>query len=74
MYYGDFWDFFSGDPPERRLGLGVVLTIPAAGSEGSSTSVIKQVSTKLKRDCVHGLLRPDFVVMDPELTFTLPMF
>ena len=73
-YGGDFWDFFAGRAvPERALPVGVVLTIPAAGSEGSGNSVI----TKL--DGLHKLslrtpkvLRPAFALMNPELTFTLP--
>lgn len=73
-YEGDFWDFFAGRAvPERALPVGVVLTIPAAGSEGSGNSVI----TKL--DGLHKIslrtpkvLRPVFAVMNPELTFTLP--
>lgn len=73
-YEDDFWDFFAGRAvPERALPVGVVLTIPAAGSEGSGNSVI----TKL--DGLHKIslrtpkvLRPVFAVMNPELTFTLP--
>lgn len=73
-YEGDFWDFFAGRATvERALPVGVVLTIPAAGSEGSGNSVIT------KRDGLHKLslrtpkaLRPKFAVMNPELTFTLP--
>ena len=73
-YDGDFWDFFAGRAvPGEALPVGVVLTIPAAGSEGSGNSVI----TKL--DGLHKLslrtpkvLRPAFAVMDPALTFTLP--
>ncbi len=74
LYDGDFWDFYSGKTPEKRLPLGVVLTIPAAGSEGSFGSVITKEEGKLKRDCVNDLLRPDFAFMNPELTFTLPPF
>lgn len=73
-YDGDFWDFFCGKSVvEKALRIGVVLTIPAAGSEGSGNSVI----TKL--DGLHKLslrtpeaLRPMFAIMNPELTFTLP--
>ena len=75
-YDGDFWDFFVGvDPVREALPVGVVLTIPAAGSEGSGNTVI----TKL--DGLHKLslrtdkvLRPRFAVMNPELTFTLPPY
>lgn len=75
-YKGDFWDFYAGKKiVEEALPVGVVLTIPAAGSEGSGNSVI----TKL--DGLHKIslrsesaLRPKFAVMNPELTFTLPPY
>lgn len=73
-YEGDVWDFFETKRQTNDvLPIAVVLTIPAAGSEGSGNSVI----TKL--DGLHKLslrtpkvLRPAFAVMDPALTFTLP--
>lgn len=74
LYDGDFWDFYSGKVPKERLALGVVLTIPAAGSEGSFGSVVSKDNGKLKRDCVCDLLRPDFAIMNPELTYTLPPY
>ncbi len=76
LYDGDFWDFYAGKlVPERALPVGTVLTIPAAGSEGSGNSVItledgmKKIS--LRTDSV---LRPQFSLMNPELTFTLPPY
>ena len=37
LYDGDFWDFFIGRAKvEKALKVAVVLTIPAAGSEGSA--------------------------------------
>lgn len=76
VYDGDFWDFYSGKAVMKEaLPIGVVLTIPAAGSEGSGNSVI----TKL--DGMHKIslrtdfaLRPKFAILNPELTFTLPKF
>lgn len=75
-YDGDFWDFFAGrTKPERALPVGVVLTIPAAGSEGSGNSVITRLDglhkISLRTDMV---LRPRFALLNPELTFTLPPF
>lgn len=53
----------------------VVLTIPAAGSEGSGNSVITKVDTLQKLSLrVPELLRPVFSIMNPELTYTLPPF
>lgn len=76
IYDGDFWDFYAGKcKPERALPVGVVLTIPAAGSEGSGNSVITKLDglhkISLRTDFV---LRPKFSILNPELTFTLPPF
>lgn len=73
-YEGDFWDFFSGKgTPKTALPIGVVLTIPAAGSEGSGNSVITNTTTHVKNGLRQPmLLRPKFAVMNPELTMTLP--
>lgn len=76
LYEGDFWDFYSkkGEPKEA-LPVGVVLTIPAAGSEGSGNSVITKLDGMHKISVRYPMiLRPRFAVMNPELTFTLPWF
>lgn len=73
-YEGDFWDFWAGKSViEEALPVGVILTIPAAGSEGSGNSVITLL------DGLHKIslrtdywLRPKFALLNPELTFTLP--
>ena len=76
LYDGDFWDFFSGKAVvERALPVGVVLTIPAAGSEGSGNSVITKVDGMHKISLrTDSALRPRFACLDPELTFTLPPY
>lgn len=75
-YDGDFWDFYIGKAKiQKALPVGVVLTIPAAGSEGSGNSVITNTATGQKislRSPEH--LRPRFSVMNPELTYTLPPY
>lgn len=75
-YEGDFWDFFIGKAKvAKALKVAVVLTIPAAGSEGSGNSVITKVDTLQKLSLrVPELLRPVFSIMNPELTYTLPPF
>ena len=72
-YEGDVWDFFSDNKPEieKALPLGVVLTIPAAGSEVSPDMVITREEGLLKRAGSGDLLRSKFSILDPELTFTL---
>ena len=75
LYDGDFWDFFTGKPIERALPIGVVLTIPAAGSEGSGNAVITKVEGLHKISIrTEYILRPKFALLNPELTFTLPPF
>jgi len=74
-YDGDFWDFYCGKAkPVTALPHGCVLTIPAAGSEGSNSSVITKIEGMLKRGLSTELHRPRFAVMNPELTFTLPRY
>ena len=75
-YEGDFWDFFAGKAQvTRALKVGVVLTIPAAGSEGSGNSVITKTETLQKLSLrAPEVLRPAFSIMNPELTYTLPPF
>ncbi|MEA4897044.1 MAG: iron-containing alcohol dehydrogenase [Eubacteriales bacterium] len=74
-YDGDFWDFFSGKAlPQKALPVGVVLTLAAAGSESSNSAVITQAATKTKRGLNHELHRPQFALMNPELTMTLPAY
>ena len=75
LYDGDFWDFYSGKAvPEKSLPKGVVLTMAAAGSESSNSSVIMQESTKMKRGLRVELNRPLLAIMNPELTMTLPVY
>lgn len=76
MYDGDFWDFYCGKAmPVVALPVGVVLTIPAAGSEGSGNTVITKIDGLHKISIrTEVLLRPKFAIMNPELTFTLPFF
>ena len=75
-YSGDFWDFFAGRAvPTEALPIGVILTIPAAGSEGSGNTVITLAQEKKKLSLrTESLLRPKFALINPELTFTLPAY
>ncbi len=74
-YDGDFWDFYDRKAViEDALPVGTILTIPAAGSEGSSATVITKEDEGLKRGSGSNLLRPKFSIINPELTYTLPMW
>ena len=74
-YDGDFWDFYSGKSGiSKALPVGTVLTIAAAGSEGSGDSVITKEEGMYKRGTGSEHLRPKFSILNPELTTTLPAF
>ncbi|MDE6119320.1 MAG: iron-containing alcohol dehydrogenase [Muribaculaceae bacterium] len=74
-YDGDFWDFWTGKTVMKTaLPVGVVLTIAAAGSEGSGNSVITRLDGMRKISLRTTVLRPRFAVLNPELTFTLPPY
>ncbi len=74
-YEGDFWDFFAGKAVmEKALPVGVILTIAAAGSEGSGNSVITKNDGEIKISLRTNVLRPRFAIMNPALTETLPEY
>lgn len=73
-YDGDFWDFYEGKPIEDALPVATVLTIAAAGSEGSGDSVITKEEGMLKRGASGEALRPVFSILNPALTQTLPAY
>ena len=74
LYDGDFWDFYSGKRLEKALPVGTVLTIAAAGSEGSNGSVITKEEGMLKRSAGGDAIRPVFSILNPALTQTLPAY
>lgn len=72
---GDVWDFYDYKrKPDACLPIGAVLTIAAAGSEMSNSSVITKEDGGIKRGCNNDICRPVFAVMNPELTMTLPPY
>lgn len=72
---GDVWDFYNFKrTPEGCLPIGAVLTIAAAGSEMSDSSVITNDETWEKRGVNSNYCRVKFAVMNPELTMTLPAY
>ena len=74
-YDGDVWDFWDGKAvPQSCLPIGTVLTIPAAGSEMSSSTVITKDDGLIKRGINSDLCRCRFCVMNPERTYTLPAY
>ena len=71
----DVWDFYAKKAvPKACAPIGAVVTIAAAGSEMSDSSVITNEDGWLKRGCNSDLCRCRFAVMNPELTYTLPAY
>ncbi len=74
LYDGDFWDFYTGKMIEEALPIGTILTIAAAGSEGSPDSVITKEEGMFKRGASGDAIRPKFSILNPALTQTLPPY
>jgi len=71
----DVWELYDRVRKAKAcLPVGVVLTIAAAGSEMSNSSVITKDEGGIKRGYNDDLCRPKFAVMNPELTMTLPPY
>ena len=74
-YDGDVWDLFTGKGKNTRaLPIGVVLTIPAAGSEMSNSSVITREEDLCKVGRKTPLNFPEFSILNPEFAFSLPAY
>ncbi len=74
-YEGEVWDFYIGKADAQAyLPMGCVLTIPAAGSEMSDSSVITNEDGDLKIGYSNNLSRQKFAIMNPERTYTLPPY
>lgn len=72
-YDGDGWDILTGDyKPEIATPIGVILTIPATGSESNGNSVITKQETQQKLAFASESVQPQFAVMDPDVMKTLP--
>lgn len=71
----DIWEFWTQrQTPPCGLPVGVILTIPAAGSETSTSSVLTNEENGLKRGLNSDFNRPKFAIMNPELAYTLPAY
>lgn len=71
----DVWDLYIGKARTKKCApIGVVLTIAAAGSEMSGSSVVTKEDEQLKRSYNSDNSRPRFAILNPELTYTLPKY
>lgn len=74
-YDGDVWDFYDEKvEPKASLPVACILTLAAAGSETSKSSVITKEEGWLKKGYGTEFNRPKFAMMNPELTYTLPPY
>lgn len=72
-FKGDEWDILAKWAPiENAIPFGTVLTLPATGSEMNSGSVISKSATHEKLFFINPAVFPQFSILDPETTFTLP--
>ena len=73
VYQDDVWDcFVNGVYPTKSIPVGVVLTIPAAGSESSDACVITNDEGQLKRGLTCECIYPKFALLNPEYTYSMP--
>ena len=74
-YEGDVWDFYSRKAvPQKTVPVGCILTMAAAGSEMSDSSVITNDESGEKRGCNSDVCRLRFALLNPALTYTLPSY
>ena len=73
-FAGEPWDILttSGQTIRTALPFGSVLTLPATGSEMNNGAVITQKATQTKLPFMNPLVFPQFSILDPSKTFTLP--
>ena len=72
-YKGDPWDFFTGNAQvHNTLPIGTVLTVAGTGSEMNGNAVITNTTSQQKLAVRSDLLRPQFSILDPSFTFTVP--
>lgn len=73
MFEGDPWDILANKAPvTKAMPLGCVLTLPATGTESNGNSVVTRYSTQEKLSFASPLVYPQFAVLDPTVTFSLP--
>ncbi|WP_105253449.1 iron-containing alcohol dehydrogenase [Pseudoalteromonas sp. T1lg75] len=72
-YEGDGWDILvNGAEVKSALPIGAVLTLPATGSESNGNSVVTKKATQQKRAFGTPIVQPQFAVLDPTYTYSLP--
>ncbi|MAA94225.1 MULTISPECIES: iron-containing alcohol dehydrogenase [unclassified Arsukibacterium] len=73
VYPGDAWDILANrGTVEQAVALGCVLTLPATGTESNGNSVVTRYETQQKLAFSSPLVYPQFAILDPSVTFSLP--
>ncbi len=73
-YNGEPWDLASGKAPiTTSLPVIAVVTIPATSSELNGTAVMSYEKIQRKDGFANPVMRPKFAVLDPELTYSIPV-
>ncbi|MBR4569038.1 MAG: iron-containing alcohol dehydrogenase [Candidatus Riflebacteria bacterium] len=74
LYDGEPWNIVEsfGACCKKALPLAAVVTLPASGSEVNRDAVISRASKKAKLPFGNPAVYPQFAILDPELTFSLP--
>lgn len=73
VFDGEPWDILAkAAPVNEAIPVGVVLTLPATGSESNTGAVITRLSTKDKLPFLSPHVQPRFAVLDPSVMNSLP--
>jgi len=72
LHWGFGWPNEKPYEPQAKVPIGVVLTLPAAGSESNAGAVITNKARKLKRPFAHPSCYPAFCILDPEVCYSIP--
>ncbi len=73
LFEGEPWDILEKKARfKTALPLGCVLTLPATGSESNGNSVVTRYETQAKLSFASPLVYPQFAILDPVTTFSLP--
>ena len=73
LYDGDGWDIVSGKhAPRQALPVGIVLTLPATGSESNVGAVVTKRATQQKKVFYVPPARPRFAILNPQVMASLP--
>ncbi|MGB2427210.1 MAG: iron-containing alcohol dehydrogenase [Alteromonas sp.] len=71
-YRGDAWEILNGGRIQSAIPMGCILTLPATGSETNTGAVVNRSEHKLKKAFASPKVQPQFAILDPEVTYSLP--